>query len=222
MPKTPPKKHGISVVENETLRTPKNASEMPISEKPDSPATPLSDNAPPLPSRDAGDRLSLKIDGGKFDVASLQARTVDKARSAFRKTIADPEFRKWAGIESDPGTRKTIVSPQAIGGAFDMVANIEIAVFTKKYQLPRETVERICSWSPKEHEYLDNQGAMLAEKYIPASWLQYADVALFAGALVTMIKLKMDLLEKLSRNAVEQIGAARIPETKSENTTATA
>lgn len=180
------------------------------------PAAPVADSAPPPPSREAGDRLSLKIDGGKFDVNSLQARTVDKARAAFRKTISDPEFRKWAGIEGDAASKPQIVTPLVIGGMFDIVARVETSLFVKKYQLPEAVVSRVCAWDEKEHAYLDVQGAALANKYIPASWLQYADVAIFCGALLTMMKMKMDLLEKLSRNAVEQIGAAKPPESKPE------
>lgn len=169
---------------------------------------------------EATERLSFKLTSeGRIDTSSLRKSTEEKARTAISKSVADPDFRKWAGLE---GTLPEVAPPQIISGSLignllDLQVNIESALLAKKTGLPYEEVHKVLAWNVREHDVLDEQGAKLANKYIPTAWLEKADIFIFLATIVSLTTMKMNALKDYAKDKFNrQVSAPSHDEKKAE------
>ena len=157
----------------------------------------------PKPIPETIDRVSFKLTPeGRIDTGSLRKATEEKARKAIVASVIDPEFRRWAGIE--PGSIPEIPIPQIVdvslvGNLLDLQVNVEAAMLSKKTGLPYEEVRAILAYNVREREGLSEQGAKLANKYIPLAWLEKADVFLFLATIVSLTTMKMNALNDYAK-----------------------
>src|SRR5271155_635250 len=171
------------------------------------------------PSRVAKtDRLNIPLDPttGVIDWGSMQDGNRVKAADAIKKSMGDKEFLKNCGIAPIELTAKPqVVTPITMGLAFDVIAKIEAGVYAKKTGLPYEDVYKICEWDKDDHRILDTQASGLVNKYIPASWLQYADLGIFASTMYGLMKQKAALVEELAKKRFENIVGSDSPKSPS-------
>lgn len=161
--------------------------------------------------RESTNRVSIPLDPetGIIDWKSMQDRNREKASSAIKKSFSDSEFLKNCGIAPVAVTEKPqVVTPVAMGLAFDVIAKIEAGVYAKKTGLPYEDVYKICEWDKDDHRILDGQAAGLVNKYIPATWLQYADLGIFVSTMYGLMKQKAALVEELAKRRFDGIVGA--------------
>jgi hypothetical protein len=149
--------------------------------------------------------IPLKADG-VFDWDSMQERTKERARDSFKKSMTDSAFLKECGAAPVAVTTPAqIVTPQSVGVLMDVIARVEAGVYAKKTALPYDDVYEVCKWDAQEHKILDTQASAIANKYIPPSWLQYADLGVFATTMFALMKHKAALVEELERKRFNNI-----------------
>lgn len=162
----------------------------------------------PKPIPETSDRLSFKLTPeGRIDTSSLRKSTEERARTAIAKSVSDPDFRKWAGLEASAGPSiqpLEIVAPALIGNLLDLQVSVEAALLAKKSGLEYAEVRKILAWTVHEHEVLDKQGANLANKYIPVAWLEKMDVMIFLATLVSLTAMKIGHLRDYTKTKFDR------------------
>src|SRR5208282_2151631 len=161
-------------------------------------------NVPPRES--ANNRVSIPIDvsTGKIDRGSMRTSTEARTKEALKKSLDDPDFRKWIGITAEEA-KPQIITTQAMAGLLDVIARVEASVYSKKAGLEFDEVYKLVEWDSNEHRILDGQAASLANKYIPLTWLTYADVGVFAMTVFAMMKMKAQIVENYAKQKFNRI-----------------
>jgi len=152
--------------------------------------------------RESVNRISIPLSStGKIDFDSMQDRTKERFSAAVKQSFNDASFLKECGVAPVEVTAKPqIVTVQAAGGVLDVIAKVEAGVYAKKTGLEYDEVYQVVQWDKDDHRILDGQVSGLANKYIPASWLQYADLGVFATTMFALMKQKAELVEKLAKS----------------------
>lgn len=169
-------------------------------------------NAPePLPQRNVtaiNDRVSLKIVGGKFDTDSMRDSTAATFKSVFSASMSDPEFRKWAGIESQlaPEAVEELFKPEQFGMLLDILVMFESIGLSAKTALSYEECKKHLAWSEAEHNILDKQGARIICRYVPVEWLKRADLIIFIVMFLSLTAMKMKKVTEEAKEKLERIG----------------
>jgi hypothetical protein len=196
-----------------------------VSASPADPSAPVPVSSPEsnYPTRrDSANRISIPIDQttGKIAWSDMQDRTIARAADALKKSMPDPEFVKYCGIAPLEATKKPeIVTPLAMGSLMDVIARVEAGVYAKKTGLEYDEVYQVVQWDKDDHRILDYQASALANKYIPASWLQYADLGMFATTMFALMKQKAALVEELAKKRFNNIVKEPLPQSTSNSTT---
>jgi hypothetical protein len=161
------------------------------------PAASVAPKAPGFTKREktaGGERFSVKVVDGKFEVIGLRPQTESKLKEAFSGSFRDPEFRSWAGISAAESQQVAVelVPPALVGQVLDMAARAEAYILSGRTGLSYDECLRFLEFDKREHDSLDEQGAQVISRYIPAEWLIKADLYIFLSSLVslTMIKIK--------------------------------
>jgi hypothetical protein len=158
--------------------------------------------------RESSNRISIPIDQatGKIAWTEMQDRTIARTSDAFKKSMTDADFVKYCGIAPLEATAKPqIMTPQSVGVLMDVIARVEAGVYAKKTGLEYDEVYQVVQWDKDDHRILDAQASALANKYIPASWLQYADLGVFATTMFALMKQKAALVEQLAKKRFDNI-----------------
>lgn len=171
----------------------------------------------PFPKKTAskeGKRHSLKIVDEKFDVSGVQDDNVPLIKAAFKNSVSDPEFRAWAGISAADAPPAITIPPALIGSLFDLGAQLETFIYAKKTGIDARELYPLVAWDKDEHSLIDPQGAALATKYIPESWMKYADVGVFFMSVSMLLKKKADIVAAYAKKKFDaQIAAGERPAT---------
>lgn len=183
-------------------------------ETPDPPASPIESAAAPVqevipgtgkpfperePVEGAVQRLSFAVsDTGVLDVDAIKKREfAARAKDVIKKSFSDPHVRQWAGVTDSAAPISLPVPPATIGFLFDMMSKLEASYFAKKLNIKDVDLPRvygIVKMDAVEHEMIDMQAAQLIQKYIPAQWLEAADIWIFASTLVGLQVMKYQML----------------------------
>jgi hypothetical protein len=196
-------------------RAPQSAGEPERALEPPLPMEPEAASAPPRPEGGAFpepvERLGFKIADGKIDTGALRSATAEKLRSTLKASINDPEFRKWAGLEA-PATPANVSEmskslPMLVGAVLDGASMLESSMLAKRSGLEYAEVYPFMRWLPEEHAILDPQGTALLLKYVPAEWLEKADLFAFFGTLIVLSKIKISAVGNYAKKKLERMGA---------------
>ena len=182
-------------------------------EEPEQKPLPLPTPEPPesFPDRSeakTANRFSFAVlDDNKIDLESLRSASKERLQVVLQSSLRDEDFRKFVGLSKEPEAPPAqIVSPKLIAGLFDTVSNIQAAVYSKQTGIPYAEVQKLVAWTEAEHNFLDGQGAALANKYIPPEWLKYSDITLFAVLLYTMMKQKAVIVATYQQERMKRMG----------------
>jgi hypothetical protein len=183
-----------------TLETPSPKPETQPSPAQETSQAPAENNYPVR--RESSNRISIPIDQatGKIAWDEMQDRTIARTSDALKKSMSDAEFIKHCGIAPITATAKPqIMTPIAAGELMDVIARVEAGVYAKKTGLEYAEVYEVVAWDKDDHRILDAQASALANKYMPASWLQYADLGVFATTMFALMKQKAALVDRLAK-----------------------
>lgn len=199
--------------QSEADRKPRGKRADTLPETPDPPVSPI-DEKPPVdvlagvgkafperePVEGVTQRLSFGVtELGVLDVDSIKKRGfAERAKEVVKKSMLDPHVRQWAGVSDSAAAIPLPVPPATIGFIFDLVSKVETSYFAKKLSITKEAdiarAFQIVKLDEKEHEMIDAQGAQLIQKYVPAHWLEAADIWIFASTLVGLQVMKYQML----------------------------
>ena len=143
----------------------------------------------PFPERErvegAKERLSFATTPeGILDVGAIKKRAfAERAKEVLRKSMADPDVRAWCGVSDAAAPMEQPVPPQAVGFLFDVISKFEGSYFAKKIGVKDaptiEKIQELVKLDANEHAMFDVQASKLISKYIPAKYLDAADLWIF-------------------------------------------
>ena len=154
------------------------------------------------------ERISLKVVDGKLDHESLRPETAQRFKEVLAATVRDDAMRKWVGLTAEVAaqTDVQIVPPSLVGNFFDMISNIEASIMASKTGLSFAECQKFLSFNEREHKNYDEQGARLANQYIPAEWLQRVDLWMFLAGIISLTGVKIQALLQYQKKELERIG----------------
>lgn len=154
-------------------------------------------------------RLAWKVTDGKLDPDGFREGTSKDAKEIFQKSLRDPDFRKWAGLDGTESAQSAAlaltVTPATVGFALDAVSSCMAYFLASRTGLQYKEVCEILAWSEREHAQLDPMGAQLASKYVPPEWMKYTDVIMFVTTLGVLLRGKASQVEKKAQQILKEI-----------------
>lgn len=184
----------------------------PVNE-PEQQPTPSLSGPEPLPQRavtDITDRISIKLADGKLDTSSMRDKTAATFKTILKASMADPEFRNWAGLEIVPNAEQIeeLFKPEQAGMLLDVLVMIEAGLMSAKTALSYDECKATLAWTSGEHEILDKQASRIICRYVPAEWLKRADIVIFALMFLSLTATKMRKVSDDAKEKLERIGKA--------------
>lgn len=158
--------------------------------------------------------LNLKVTDGKIDFSSTRPATMEKIQEVLRTSLADPDFRKKAGLET-VSSGAPFLPPEIVGKAFDLIAFFESGIYADRLKISREQTAPICNLTVIEHSLLDPMATSIADKYIPDSWKQrmdlYTFLAMFAAIQIQKYGACVELAREIHRDRKAAESSVREP-----------
>jgi hypothetical protein len=179
--------------------------------------TPLPKRAEDAPSPIA-DKVSFSIKDGRIDLSGMRQATKDRLASAIEASLADADFRKLVGMGGEAPEAQ--VSKEIVKMALDAYAAGEALIYANRLKIEVGKAHDFAKWGEIEGELLSQQGANLANKYIPLAWRQRLDLLFFSAMLFGLSMKKFQKAAAYAHSIHPAEDASKQPENPPEEVAA--